>query len=232
VIGAYVAAGPVLGVVTLSASSAVSIVQLARATYERHAVAARIPRASGAHLVVPRDALALATLKWNARGGSWSMDVSHRRTGNERERWWKLASIKSYAQTALSGDEALIAARLLLPTINAAGAARRTVREAVDFLGAANSPASVFALATRSRPTQSSTPSRYNASVKLKMLPASVRLALEMAAHEETERRALEGELHLLEAAWRDAEEIAAIADDMFLPASVDAELARLKRER
>ena len=38
-------------------------------------------------------------------------------------------------------------------------------------------------------------------------------LALEMALHEETERRALEGELAMLEAMWREAEEIAAIAD-------------------
>ncbi|HET7276075.1 MAG TPA: hypothetical protein VFI91_12980 [Longimicrobiaceae bacterium] len=38
-------------------------------------------------------------------------------------------------------------------------------------------------------------------------------LALEMALHEESERRALEGELAELESAWRDAEEIAAIAD-------------------
>ena len=40
-----------------------------------------------------------------------------------------------------------------------------------------------------------------------------MRLALEMASHEETERRAMEGELALLEAAWKNAEEIAAIAD-------------------
>jgi hypothetical protein len=40
-----------------------------------------------------------------------------------------------------------------------------------------------------------------------------VALALEMALHEETERRALQGELAMLEAMWRDAEEIAAIAD-------------------
>jgi hypothetical protein len=38
-------------------------------------------------------------------------------------------------------------------------------------------------------------------------------LALEMALHEETERRALEGELAALEEMWRQAEEIAAVAD-------------------
>ena len=38
-------------------------------------------------------------------------------------------------------------------------------------------------------------------------------LALEIALQEEAERRALEGELAALEAAWRDAEEIARIAD-------------------
>ncbi len=40
-------------------------------------------------------------------------------------------------------------------------------------------------------------------------------LALEMALHEEQERRAMEGELALLEAAWRDAEHIASIADGL-----------------
>jgi len=47
------------------------------------------------------------------------------------------------------------------------------------------------------------------------------RLALEMALHEETERRAMEGELAMLEDAWREAEEIAAIADSMFLPTEI-----------
>jgi hypothetical protein len=41
------------------------------------------------------------------------------------------------------------------------------------------------------------------------------RLALEMAANEDSERRAMEGELAELEAAWREAEEIAAIADNL-----------------
>src|SRR3954469_12766025 len=49
-------------------------------------------------------------------------------------------------------------------------------------------------------------------------VPLVDRLALEMAAHEETERRALEGELAELEEAWRDADEIAAIADALLNP--------------
>lgn len=47
-------------------------------------------------------------------------------------------------------------------------------------------------------------------------LPAADRLALEMAANEDAERRAVEGELDALREAWREAEEIAAIADAMF----------------
>jgi hypothetical protein len=47
-------------------------------------------------------------------------------------------------------------------------------------------------------------------------LPAVDRLALEMAANEDIERRAMRGELDALETAWKDAEEIAAIADELF----------------
>jgi len=49
-------------------------------------------------------------------------------------------------------------------------------------------------------------------------LSATERLALEMSVHEETERRAMEGELKVLEAAWRDAEQIASISDDELTP--------------
>ena len=44
-------------------------------------------------------------------------------------------------------------------------------------------------------------------------VPLVDRIALEMAAHEEAERRALEGELEALADAWREADEIATIAD-------------------
>ncbi|HEX9939440.1 MAG TPA: hypothetical protein VGB15_20020 [Longimicrobium sp.] len=53
------------------------------------------------------------------------------------------------------------------------------------------------------------------------LVPAGA-LALEMALHEEQERRALEGELTLLEAAWREAEEIAGIADRLALAPDAD----------
>jgi hypothetical protein len=51
----------------------------------------------------------------------------------------------------------------------------------------------------------------------LREVGPEVRLALEMMAHEETERVALAGELALLEREWRDAERLAKIVDDMTL---------------
>jgi hypothetical protein len=48
-------------------------------------------------------------------------------------------------------------------------------------------------------------------------LTATERIALEIAVHEDAERQAMQGELTALENAWRDAEEIAAIADAMFV---------------
>ena len=62
-------------------------------------------------------------------------------------------------------------------------------------------------------------------------LPAVDRLALEMAANEDIERRAMRGELDALLAAWKDAEEIAAIADDMFADSVLD-EFKRQYHER
>jgi hypothetical protein len=58
-------------------------------------------------------------------------------------------------------------------------------------------------------------------------LPPVDRLALEMAANEDVERRALLGELDELKAAWQEAEEIAAIADELF----ADDFLAEFKKQ-
>jgi hypothetical protein len=50
-----------------------------------------------------------------------------------------------------------------------------------------------------------------------------------MVSHEESERRALEGELYLLEEAWKEAEEIAGISDNMFLPEDISKRLTEMK---
>ena len=55
----------------------------------------------------------------------------------------------------------------------------------------------------------------------------TTRLALEMALHEEQERQALEGELWGLEQAWREAEEIAEISDNLLLPEGTEEFLER-----
>ncbi len=50
-----------------------------------------------------------------------------------------------------------------------------------------------------------------------------------MAAHEEQERAVLEGELAELERQWREADEIAGIADSLTLPPMVLSQLERLR---
>jgi hypothetical protein len=130
----------------------------------------------------------------------------------------------------LEGDAALRAAGALLPLINRSGGSASDVQRAVSIVEDAGSAERLFAstaLELESRRASGFRGRRSRSS--LKGVPHVTRLALEMAAHEESERRALEGELYMLEEAWREAEEVAAIADDMFLPASIDADLARLR---
>lgn len=117
-----------------------------------------------------------------------------------------------------TADDAVRVAAQLLPSVNRFGGNARTVQNAVAMLESAGDPSRTFAMAAKGN--------RYS---KLVQLPAAVRLALEMAAHEERERRALEGELALLERAWRDAEEVAEIADRLLIPDAVTQALSRLR---
>ena len=50
-----------------------------------------------------------------------------------------------------------------------------------------------------------------------------------MSLHEESERLAMEGELSALEDAWKEAEEIAEISDNLLLPSGVMEAMRRLK---
>jgi hypothetical protein len=102
----------------------------------------------------------------------------------------------------------------LLPQLNRFGGSRERVSEAVSLIEREADPLRFFDVAARQAMSKSK--------AKISTLPEATRLALEMAAHEDSERRALEGELALLEQAWKQAEEVAAIADNMFLPSFVE----------
>jgi hypothetical protein len=131
----------------------------------------------------------------------------------------------------LTGAEAMRAAAKLLPAINASGAKKEQVASAVELIGNAPAPAKLFETVAggfspaRRRRRSTALPGHALSNLRMEM-----RLALEMATHEESERRALEGELALLEAEWRQAEEIASIADDMFVTDATRDKLSDLKR--
>jgi len=114
------------------------------------------------------------------------------------------------------GREAVHTAGLIAPAINAHGGSASDVDDAVRDIERVGSPDRYF-----SKVLKFTTDHQWHYT-GLGEYPAHMRLAFEMAAHEETERAAMEGELAQLESDWREAEEIAAIADNLFLPKSVN----------
>ena len=137
---------------------------------------------------------------------------------------------------SFEGDDARRAINALLPLVNGAGAAARHIREAVSQIESHGDPHRFIADSTErgSATTARELPApgrggkvRLTGPGWVRKMPKPTRLALEMALHEEQERRALEGELAQLEQAWREAEEIAAIADNLLLPEHTDEFLDR-----
>jgi hypothetical protein len=132
-----------------------------------------------------------------------------------------------------SDEAAWRVAALLLPHLSRFGAGRAAVREAVEMIERTGDPRTYLG-AFRPQGRESGRwgvahwprdQDRYG----LFALPPSELVALEMAVHEEQEHRALEGELAELEQAWREAEEIAAIADTLLEGPPSDASPRRLR---
>ena len=115
---------------------------------------------------------------------------------------------------SLEGEAACRAAGALLAKANAHGGTEGEVQDGVAQIEAAGSAEHLITDLASANDFKDGAgmPGLIGA------MPQPTRLALEMALHEEQERRALEGELWLLEQAWREAEEIAAISDDLLLP--------------
>jgi hypothetical protein len=125
------------------------------------------------------------------------------------------------------GTEAERMISQIVPKLNSSGGNRNTVQDAVRQIEDIGSPEAYFAHAIRQvPPTRTRRRRKQPEPGRVALLPKASRLALEMALHEERERRALEGELKLLEVAWREAEEVAAISDDLLLPPGATERIA------
>ena len=122
-----------------------------------------------------------------------------------------------------------------MPQVNSGGASRAKVQVAVDRIESSGDPERYLNMVARTPPPRTEPTAWSGKKRKIPMhgiskLPLETRLAVEMAVNEENERRALEGELALLELEWKEAEEIAGIADRLGHE-SVDEQFEALKRK-
>ena len=213
-LGIGIVGGAVAGGIALGVSAGVSvggggwwIWRGIYASYRRIAygspreVVARIPYDDGRKLIALR--------RWQLK------DV---RLGTQSDGDLMLSVPQGEGSAHLVSADAQRAIGYVLPAINWEGAERRDVENAVGMIEQSHKSPEEFLQETAARVGMRS---------RLQELPSANRLALEMAANEESERRAMQGELALLEAAWRQAEEIARIADNLLVPPSVDEFLER-----
>jgi hypothetical protein len=145
------------------------------------------------------------------------------------------------------GPEAMRVAATLMPKVNRYGGTKQTVAEAVSALESRHGSegyiesivhtASMYPWAPEGRMTRAPERPRKRLTLLDDMpeyglfgLTRVHRLAFEMALHEETERRAMEGELAELQRAWREAEEIAHIADNLLVPSAVGSRIEQLRQ--
>lgn len=141
----------------------------------------------------------------------------------------------STGETVLTGDYALNAAALIMPRVNRSGASRGQVQQAVKSIEQCEDPVRYLHVAAREADERINDLAKWSPrsarmrAGSLPKLPAATRIAIEMAINEENERCALAGELALLEMAWREAEEIAGIADSLALPPGIEAKYEELK---
>jgi hypothetical protein len=151
-------------------------------------------------------------------GGSFALQLTH-----------------STGKLQLEGAEARRAASMIFPAVSRLGGTRDEVRLAVERLDRAGDAEHFLIQAARHGQrltggthisTLTERPNDFESGLLALSTPFS--LALEMALHEEQERRALEGELEELERAWREAEEIGAIADSLLLPPWIEEALRRM----
>lgn len=169
----------------------------------------------------------------NPTDGTWSLRLRHaRRRGGGRI--WNSVAHGSLAGVDpgyidLHGDAAARALSSILPVVNQAGSSTGVVARSLEMV---TGPTPLAQLLAGGKIPGRSSPWIAKGGNTLEWVSPDLRLALEMSLHEADERRALEGELAVLETRWREAEEVAAIADRMFLPNDLDEKLDHLRKAR
>jgi hypothetical protein len=210
--GAFLVAGPMMGLLAGGSWGLFNLANTFYSLYAERRVRTRLIVPGEQHpVVIRRRHLGHAQILPGPAPSEWLLRVAFasgmQRTDSDDSGASPEASTSEVRYVDLRGADALSAASRILPHINQRGGDRSTVQRAVTNLETHGSAAKLYAMASRRRGPHN-----------IDYLPLEMRLALEMATHEESERRAMEGELALLEAAWREAEEIAAIADNLFTP--------------
>ena len=223
-VGTTVVGGLAAGFVSVGAVTAGGLwvfARLGEAAYERivrggspRAVVANVTLPSGQRVPLRRRELARVTLATD-RSGAFRLRVPV-----EEGVLWPEDDEEHYE--ILTGEMAIRGAGMILPAVNWGGATKNEIASATTLVEGAQSVTDLFTTVVQRRPP---------GTARLDGFDAPLRLALEMAAHEDSERRALEGELSLLEAAWKEAEEIAAIADNLLLPPGVEERVRRGRDE-
>jgi hypothetical protein len=139
----------------------------------------------------------------------------------------RLGIYKNKKREWFSGPEAERFASRLIPKVNRGGGGKSAVEDAVREIERAGHPERfVEELVSSTKYAEG-----YKDYGSVSQMPKEITLALEMALHEEDERRAMEGELWRLERAWEQAEEIAAISDALLLPEGVEDRFDQLRKE-
>lgn len=154
--------------------------------------------------------------------------INGRSVPREYGQSWNRKSNEEIGRVQLHGAEALPLLRQVLPRVNKAGATRTLIADGVQMIDQAGGSEQFGRWAATQRRAWASK-QVLGDSGDFQYIPAPARLAFEMSMHEDAERRAMEGELALLERAWADAEQIAGIADQLLIPPAVEQKLEQLR---
>lgn len=143
-----------------------------------------------------------------AEGGGVALHVPDVERAKPRTDGWGRLKHRGDSELVLPPDQARTVLNRAMVVVNRKGASRDRVSDAVRLIEDARTADAYL----RDAAQRGGVLGKRKGMEKDQLSPVAS-LALEMALHDEQERQAMEGELSGLEAAWREAEEIASIAD-------------------